>query len=296
MRECLWLFNSGYLPKYAFDALEGFEVDGDAGVHRDTVGGVCKNVLQWVGARGDSMNALERLHAARTLVSEGRHEEALHEYIWFFERACEENRSLAALRLSGALADWVALAEVYPKARHALESIRDRKAQLLLFRLLGWNAFHDIVSINEYLGCTGQTYFLFKALAASDEKFAKRCADIALPSILQAGDYELAERFLGDPAQLVLFHSEILNRTSTKGDQAKYPDEPYLESHIDFYVQQIKQIEAVLEGRGRLDEARQLHDLAVQAVQEHAIREAVIEALKPGALRWYEMDDDEASA
>jgi hypothetical protein len=43
------------------------------------------------------MNALERLHAARTLASEGRREEALQEYIWFFKRACEENRSLAAV-------------------------------------------------------------------------------------------------------------------------------------------------------------------------------------------------------
>jgi hypothetical protein len=228
------------------------------------------------------MNAIERLHAARTLASEGRHEEAMHEYIWFFEHACEENRALAALRLSGALADWMALAEAYPKARDALEAVRDRKSQLLLFRLLGWNAFHDVVSINEYLGCERQTYVLFKALAASDEKFAERCADIALPSILQAQDYELAERFLGDPAQLVLFHSELLNRIPWEGDQAKYADEPYLEMQIDFYATQIKQIKAVLEGRGRLDEARQLHDLAVQAIQAHAIRGAVIEALRPG--------------
>jgi hypothetical protein len=125
------------------------------------------------------MNPSERLHAARTLVSEGRYEDALQEYIWFFERACEEDPSLGAVRLSFGLAYWVALAEVYPKARHALEAIRDRKSQLLLFRLLGWNAFHDVVSINEYLRCQEQTYSLFKALAASDEKFAERCADIA---------------------------------------------------------------------------------------------------------------------
>jgi hypothetical protein len=240
------------------------------------------------------MNALERLHAARSLVSEGRHEEALQEYIWFFERACEENRSLAAVRLSGGLADWVALAEVYPKARHALEAIRDRKSQLLLFRLLGWDAFHEVVSINEYLGCHGQTYSLFKALAALDAKFAERCADIALPAILQARDYELAERVLGDPSQRVRFCSEMLNRTIRRGDHSKYPDAPYLETQIDFYAKQIKQIKAVLEGRGRLNEARQLHDLAVQAVHAPSVQVAVIEALKPGARPWYEVDDDEA--
>jgi hypothetical protein len=84
----------------------------------------------------------------------------------------------------------------------------------------------------------------------------------------------------------------MLNRSIRRGDQAKYPDAPYLETQIDFYAKQTKQIKAVFEGRGRLDEASQLHDLAVQEVQADAIREAVIEALKPGARPWYEVDDD----
>jgi hypothetical protein len=237
------------------------------------------------------MAALHRLHAARTLAHEGRHEEALQEYIWFFEHAEKETGRLGAVRLSGGLADWAELAKVYPKALQALEAIRDRKTQLLLLRVGEWNMFHEVVSINEYLGCQQQTYSLFKTLAASNEKFAERCFDIALPSILHAGDYELAERFLGDPVEQVGRSSEMLNYCIRRGDQSN--DTDVLKSQIDFYAQRIKQIQEVLEGRGRLDEARRVHDLAVESVEAVTLRDAVRAALEPGARRWYE-DDDEA--
>lgn len=239
------------------------------------------------------MTPMERHLAARELAAKGQHEKALQEYIWFFEHGHKEQEGLGAVRLSYILFDWMSLAELYPRAREALESIRDRKTQLLLLRLGRWDMFHEVVAINERLGCEDHTYSLFKKLAALDEQFAQRCRDVALPSILRAGDYELAERFIGDPFQEARFYSEILNRTTGKPTWADDPE--YINSQIDFYAGKIRQLKAVLDARERQDEARQLHDLAVELVEADAIREAVIAALKPGARRWYEVDEGDRS-
>jgi hypothetical protein len=234
------------------------------------------------------MNASERLHAARSLVREGRHEEALREYVWFFEHALEENPALAAVRLSYALGDWIELAAVYPKARHALEEIRDGKAQLLRLGAAGWKVFYDVVAINEYLGCEEETYALFKSLVASDPSFAERCSAIALRSILRERDYELAERFLPDPFEEIRRHGELLNRTIRRRRMSKYSPAPRIKSDIDYYAGKVKQMVAVLEGRGRVADARKLRAFATRLIQATTIREAVAAALEPGARPWYE--------
>jgi hypothetical protein len=238
------------------------------------------------------MAALQRFQAARTLAAEGRHEEALQEYTWFFEHAHKEIKGFYAVRLSGVLADWVKLAEVYPKARQALEAIRDRKAQLLRLRLGRWDLFHEVVSINDYLGCRQQTYQLFKELAESDRGFAERCFDIALASILEAQDYAFAERFLADPVEKIAHLSDMLNRTVRRYKPADHPDTGYLESQIDFYAKRIREVLSVLEGCGRPGEAARMHELAVESVELSALRAPVRAALEPGARPWYEAEPD----
>jgi hypothetical protein len=76
-----------------------------------------------------AMNPQIRLQNAFTAAGEGRHEEALREYIWFHDHALELEPALYGVRLSFALAYWVELAQDYPAARTALEGIRDRTVQ-----------------------------------------------------------------------------------------------------------------------------------------------------------------------
>ena len=152
-----------------------------------------------------------RLHAAWLGARAGRHEEALREYLWFHEHALEEDRHLNGVRLSYALAHWKELADVYPPALKALVDIRDRKMDVLLAGVRSWDLFHDVVSINERIDREYETWALFDTVALHDPAFAKRCASIALPSLIKEGDFALAARFLPDSESTIRDHAAFMN-------------------------------------------------------------------------------------
>jgi len=62
------------------------------------------------------LDARQRLFRARDLSHAGRPTEALREQVWFHQYALAEIPSLAGIRLSFALSDWIVLANVYPPA------------------------------------------------------------------------------------------------------------------------------------------------------------------------------------
>lgn len=83
---------------------------------------------------------------------EGRFSEALSEYIWFHEHALEERPSLHGVRLSFALGYWLELAEQYPPARAALQSVLDEKTARLERGDQDWELFNDVTAINRESG------------------------------------------------------------------------------------------------------------------------------------------------
>ena len=91
----------------------------------------------------------EVLREARQLVKLQQYAEALEKYLWFHDHALDAARSLAGVRLSYAIAEWVDLGEVYPPARRALESVRDAKAESLRQGTYDASLFHDVASINQ---------------------------------------------------------------------------------------------------------------------------------------------------
>lgn len=234
------------------------------------------------------MRAQERLHAARLLTLEGRHEEALSEFQWFHAHALEEDRSLRAVRLSFALGGWMELARVYPPARVALEAQRDRHVAALLDGGGGKTAFVDLASINERLGCPAQTYGVFLELLARDPDTAQACSRRAMDAIIAAGDFALAGRYLPEPEGLVRAASQDLNWHIANRRARPFTAAPRIKAHIHNYAQDVKQILAVLEGCGRHQEARRIGKLAAELIPATTIRRAVRAALLPGARPWYE--------
>lgn len=232
--------------------------------------------------------AQERLNLARTLAREGRYEEALQEHLWFHEHVLEEEPAFAAVRLSYALSYWAELGQAYPKARAALEAIRARAAASLRTGAGSWNTFHELASIDQWLGREERTYALFCELAQSNPALAERCAALALPCVLAARDYALAERYLGEPLRDLRIWSDLLNRTIRLRRQRPYSPAPAVKAEIGIYADNVRQVLDVLDGRGRLAEARDFHALAVRLVQATTIRDAVAAALKPGARPWFE--------
>lgn len=232
--------------------------------------------------------AQERLHAARLMALEGRHEEALCEFIWFHEHALEEEPSLYGVRSSYALFYWMDLAQAYPPARAALEAQRDRHAGALLDGSGGRQAFGDLAAINERLDCAAHTYQMFCALLARDPDSAQTCSRRAMDAIIAAGDFALAGRFLPDPERLVRKASAVLNWDVANRRVRAFTTAPRIKAGIHNYADEVKQVLAVLDGCGRHEEARRIGQLATDLIPATTIRRAVRAALLPGARPWYE--------
>jgi hypothetical protein len=149
-------------------------------------------------AEDDPGRALED---ARRLAQEGDYEGALAKHVWFHENALKINSGYYGVRLSFALTYWIELGSKYPKALEKLKSIRDEKMATFARGEGTRPLFHDIESINESLGEKSATVDLFKKLEAANPKYGLDLYDIADEALLQAGEYELAKKCMGDPAK-----------------------------------------------------------------------------------------------
>jgi hypothetical protein len=176
---------------------------------------------------------------------------------------------------------------VYPKARVVLEQIRDKKADAVLSRSADRALFHDVVAKNRVLGCEQNTHTLFNKLVPLNRELARKCVDLALPALVRAGDFELAEQFLPDPEHQVRKRSNCLNRTVQAQKQARFSRAPRFKAEIHNYAESVKQMLAILEGCGRKVEAASTKSLASQLIQATTIREAVAAALEPNARPWF---------
>ena len=158
------------------------------------------------------MKAQERLISAQKLANkEDSYEEALNEFIWFHNYALEETPSLYGVRLSFALAYWVELGEKYPKAKQALEEIRDNKTIALINGMGDHKLFKDVVAINLELSSETRTHSLFVKLLSTQPLLAESCSKIALGAIVKSGDFHLAANYIPDPEKLVANYCQTLN-------------------------------------------------------------------------------------
>lgn len=143
-------------------------------------------------------DAERALADARRLAEQGQYEGALAKHVWFHEHALNIRPSYYGVRLSFALSDWMQLGEKFPKALETLRSIRDSDVAKLSAGKATRELFHDVASINQHLGEFTSTVALFKRLDESNETFAASVYDFAEESLLEAHEYELAKKYLGD--------------------------------------------------------------------------------------------------
>jgi hypothetical protein len=96
----------------------------------------------------------------------------------------------------------------YPPARVAMRRVRGEQAARLLAGEIVFGAaeerwprsrFQVIAGMDGKLGDSRATYELFLQLRAAWPQAAQRDAFLALEAIVEAGDYALAETYLGDP-------------------------------------------------------------------------------------------------
>ena len=229
------------------------------------------------------MDPSARLQRGQEAAAAGRYEDALRDYIWFHEHALEHEPSLYGVRLSFALWYWMELANEYPEARTALKRIRDEKTARLLKGDAARDLFHDVESINESLENEEATYELFATLEKAKPDFAAVCADLAMPAIVKAEDFEMALRYTPSPGDDLRRCSEAFNRDIEELERQPPSKVPRLEAYVQLYVRRVHLLLKILRGNNQNSEADALRVRALELVRSPSARDAVREVLQSAA-------------
>jgi hypothetical protein len=221
----------------------------------------------------------EVLRQARQLVKSQQYAEALEKYIWFHDHALDFDRALVGVRLSYAIMEWVDLGEVYPPARRALEGVRNAKVESLAQGNCDAILFHDVASINRAFGQVERTRDLFKTIAAADHGIAEKCFSIALESLVQAKEFDLARSFMPDPQKEIDRFAIRLKLARSARDSDS--EEVLEKALVGIYVKKVSLILQVFLGVGEDDLANNLRHYAIECVLDPQLRDRIVERLCP---------------
>ena len=137
------------------------------------------------------------LNEARADARTGRYEAALLKHLWFHHFALEIDRAYYGVRLSFALSDWRELSKVYPPALAMLVQTRDDAAKRVAEHKEDvFDAFNDMLAINEQFGEEGRTVETFVLLDKEAPDVARRVYDLAQPALVKAKKFKLCGKFL----------------------------------------------------------------------------------------------------
>ena len=222
------------------------------------------------------MDARDVLDRARMAALEGRHEDALRDFIWFHVNALQHDKALNGVRLSFALGYWKELADLYAPARDALEDTRNRAGGLLLSGQGGRFEFNEVVAIDRELCQPANTHSLFARIAVERPEVAKQCADLALNALAEQGDFELASRFLPHPESYLLWLSDNLNSNLARV-KGLAPDlmRRRREAYVHNYCDDVRTVIKILKGLGNEDATGAALDWAVALVESRKARTMV---------------------
>ena len=207
------------------------------------------------------------LNDTHEMVEQKQYSAALKRYIWFHEHVLEHDPSMSGVRLSFALGGWRRLAEVYPPAMEALVETRDQTTARVENGSGGWNAFHDVQSLNESLGDESLTVELFEQLHETRPELAQRVWGMAKSDVITARRYELAKRYIGNP-----MHSLAAIRRSYERNQTLYgslndeqdEDEHFREFNENRFVEETLELMQVYTALGREDLVDQIGNEALK--------------------------------
>jgi len=218
--------------------------------------------------------AKRALDDARRLASQGDYEAALEKHVWFHNHALSIERSYYGVRLSFALSDWIQLGAKYPKALETLKEIRDTKTSKLVAGQGNRELFHDVESINERLGESAATVELFKRLETSDLAFAATLYDLADDALLEAHEFTLARKYLGNPAERLsaaqYFYTEGMQFANSS--PAHNASRQAVEN---IFAANVVRLMTVLNETGDKDGAKAIQAEALKTLENDSIRKAL---------------------
>jgi len=210
----------------------------------------------------------------------GRHAEALRGYLWFHRNALKYRQSLYGVRLSFALSYWMELGKVYPEALRALKRVRNQKSSALRSGRGDRDTFHDVASINHYLGKESDTCRLFKKLHLTRPRLAAACAQLAIPALVHSRDFKLARTYVPDPESLLSRNAEMfadgVRRAAGKPRALRAASR---EAHLRIYCKDVELLTSILRGVGERRKAAEIRARALTLVEPAGLRRAVASRL-----------------
>ena len=139
------------------------------------------------------------LEEAKDLMNQGRYEESLQHYLWYYHHALEYDSGQTGVRLSFALTDWIELGRRYPKAKQAHRWTSATRTQKFLDGEGYFGLFMDLQNLNRYLQNDDGTYTLFKMIEKRDPALASQCYFAMEGALVQKGEYQTCRKYMGDP-------------------------------------------------------------------------------------------------
>lgn len=223
---------------------------------------------------------------------EGRYEDALRHVLAAFARVLSKDKERHISDFMPML-EWRFLAEEYAPAREALLEARDVQVHRLLAGELTYglprsewlgsrSRFSLIVDMNETLRDPHSTAAVFARLDALAPEQARSDAFVALPAMVEAGEFALAERYMREPLCLL----PGLNELAQQGPL--FPPgrgAPRFAAELSSFARDLRLRAAILRGLQRGLEADALLDTALAGLPNDELRDWVRRDLRyPGII------------
>ena len=235
-----------------------------------------------------------RMFDAMQLREARRHEEALTLLGQLFDEADSEPAP-SRNRFFMTMLEWQFLLEVHPPAQSPLRARRDAQVERLLggaeyagstpgeagdFRRAP--RFFLIAEMNELLGDERSTWETFKKLDAMYPAQAHSYAHVALDAVVAMRDYALAERYCGEPLDLL----DAVNAGAR--EHPLFPPQrhpPRLAMDLSNLAKAVRIGMAILRGRGEDAEADKLREALLAGLESAELSDLARRELdEPGTI------------
>lgn len=186
------------------------------------------SLLMIIAIESNANKMLDYMDETNNLIEIEKYEEALKRTIWFHNYANDYDTSIAGVRRSSALLDWLDFGKIYPPALTALINIRDDKTKKILDNEGTTDLFGDVAAINSVLSEVQETLNLFEKLEHSQPSFANQNWPYIQEIAVKQRDYALLKKYSFD----------ILSEYQTAEDVLKF----YLKqfSHDESFIAMVK--------------------------------------------------------
>ncbi|MGP1347888.1 MAG: thioredoxin family protein [Phycisphaerales bacterium] len=236
------------------------------------------------GAEGGS--ASERFQRARALMHEGKHAEALEQFIWLWDEGAKAGPAFVGVRLSFMISEIETLCAEHEPARAAFAARRDALGATLEKRALDRTVVMDFVALNEALGDGARTLAWWDSIVDAESKVrvGQTVSLTLLPVLYEAGRWADAGRVLRDPVPAAEVRIAGRMEGVAEAREAGLAEER-LAAVIDGLAKDCANEHAALLAAGREGEGMRIAMLAVTHIKDPARAPLVRTALKAGVVR-----------